>query len=788
MITFKCKMCGGDLHPEENASICECEYCGSVQTVPSVDVDKKAALFNRANRLRMNAEFDKAAAVYQSIVTDFPEEAEAYWGLCLCDYGIEYVDDPQSGEKKPTCHRTLPTSIMDDSNFEQACDCADTVARRVFCEQAKDIDRIQKDILTIAASEAPYDVFICYKETDDNGERTEDSVLAQDIYDALSGKGLKVFFARISLEDKLGRQYEPYIYAALSSAKVMVAVGTRFEYYDAVWVKNEWMRFLHMMTKDKAKSLIPCFKDLDAYDMPKEFKNLQAQDMAKLGWLQDLTRGVMKLCGKDKAPVQPVPAPEPAYRVSSPTVQSLLDRAFIFLEDGQWDSAAEYADKVLDMDVKNGKAYLVKLQSKLKAHKTDELKTLDKPFDTDDDYAKILRFGDDELKETVKGYIAAINEREETKKAEIPVLLREYERLNGEIEKAQAEYEKAEKELNEKYKQKQELKNRINTYPQLIAEQHGLFAAKKKIALEEQRDKDVQRLKALQEALEPYEKKASQAKQEIYNLDSSRRELTEIQYKLAKSYYAIGSYNESCGWFLKIRGYKDVDSLLKNNDNLCEATLKPYKTAGSFVTYGSYPQTSGGADKTAIEWIVLEVQGDKALLISRYGLDALPYNKSIAPVTWETCTLRSFLNKVFLNTAFTVTEQKAILTTRIDNSMRQCYSGYRADGGNDTEDKIFLLSYDEANRYFGVTNSTGNNTKSRIAPTGYAIKQGAATSSNPTAEGTAAGWWWLRSPGDRQGYAAFVSRDGSLFSYRVDTTTVTVRPAFWIDLNAMFVD
>ena len=146
MAVFKCKMCGGDLHPDTESTTCECEFCGTVQTVPSDAGEKKTNLFNRANRLRMNAEFDKAAAVYESIAAEYPEEAEAYWGLCLCAYGIEYVDDPATGEKKPTCHRTLPTSIMEDVNFEQACDNADAIARRVYREEAKAIDRIQKDI------------------------------------------------------------------------------------------------------------------------------------------------------------------------------------------------------------------------------------------------------------------------------------------------------------------------------------------------------------------------------------------------------------------------------------------------------------------------------------------------------------------------------------------------------------------------------------------------------------------------------------------------------------------
>ncbi len=399
---IKCKMCGGDLNCTEGSTVCECEYCGTTQTVPTADSEKKTSLFNRANRLRLNAEFDKAAAVYEGIVAEFPEEAEAYWGLCLCAYGIEYVDDPATGEKKPTCHRTLPTSIMEDSNFEQACDNADAVARRVYRDEAKAIDRIQKDILRIVSGEKPYDVFICYKETAEEGGRTEDSVLAQEIYDALTEKGLKVFFARISLEDKLGQQYEPYIYAALSSARVMLAVGTKFEYYDAVWVKNEWMRFLSMMRTDRTKTLIPCYKGLDAYDMPREFRQLQAQDMGKLGWLQDLTRGVLKLCGKGEVS----PAGHPVQQIASganPTVTSLLQRAFLFLEEGSWDSAGQYFDRVLDAEPQNSMAYIGRMMITLQLRKLEDIDSVQVILSENADYQKALRFA-----ETDKTYAQAI--------------------------------------------------------------------------------------------------------------------------------------------------------------------------------------------------------------------------------------------------------------------------------------------------------------------------------------------------------------------------------------------
>ena len=139
MAIFKCKMCGADLPLEENITVCECEYCGTTQTVPTADNDKKMNLFNRANRLRFANEFDKAAGVFESIVSEFPEESEAYWGLCLCKYGIEYVDDPATAKKIPTCHRTSYDSIFDDGNFEMAQEYADVVARKVYRDEAKAI-------------------------------------------------------------------------------------------------------------------------------------------------------------------------------------------------------------------------------------------------------------------------------------------------------------------------------------------------------------------------------------------------------------------------------------------------------------------------------------------------------------------------------------------------------------------------------------------------------------------------------------------------------------------------
>ena len=144
MAIIRCKMCGGELALIENQTVAECEYCGSRQTVPTMDNEKKLTLFARASRLRAACEFDKAAGIYETIVADFPEEAESYWGLVLCKYGIEYVDDPATGKKIPTCHRSSFESLLEDPDFEQTLENADALARRVYREEAKQIEQIRR--------------------------------------------------------------------------------------------------------------------------------------------------------------------------------------------------------------------------------------------------------------------------------------------------------------------------------------------------------------------------------------------------------------------------------------------------------------------------------------------------------------------------------------------------------------------------------------------------------------------------------------------------------------------
>ena len=356
-------MCGADLHFEEGASTCECEYCGNVNTLPIMISDQEMNLFNRANHFRRINDFDRAINAYEKILDSDDTNAEAHWGIVLSRYGIEYVEDPSSHERIPTCHRVQMTSILSDPDYLAAVEHADVVAAVEYKLQAERISQIQKGILAISSQEKPYDVFVCYKESDDNGKRTVDSALAQDIYYNLTEAGYRVFFSRITLEDKLGQEYEPYIFAALNSAKVMIVVGTKPEHFNAVWVKNEWSRYLDLMKNDRHRLLIPCYRDMDPYDLPDELSILQNQDMGRIGFIQDLLRGIKKVLTKDTEKSVAKETAVIQQNTVGTTVDTQVKRGNIALEDKEWDNANNFFEEALNLDPECAEAYLGKLMA-----------------------------------------------------------------------------------------------------------------------------------------------------------------------------------------------------------------------------------------------------------------------------------------------------------------------------------------------------------------------------------------------------------------------------------------
>lgn len=214
--------------------------------------------------------------------------------------------------------------------------------------------------------------------------------------------------------------------------------------------------------------------------------------------------------------------------------------------------------------------------------------------------------------------------------------------------------------------------------------------------------------------------------------------------------------------------YKDSAEKLQSIKPLLLAKANP----GDTVFLGTYEQdnnTSNG--KEDVEWLVLEVKDGKALVVSKYALDCKQYNTSNTDVTWETCTLRKWLNNDFINAAFSSYEKAMIPTVTVSADENPDYS---TNPGNATQDQVFLLSITEANKYFGSDSAR------QCKPTDYAFANGAYVNS---VNGNC--WWWLRSPGVTQDSAAYVHSSGDVYEpgSDVDIGTSAVRPAMWISIK-----
>lgn len=520
----------------------------------------------------------------------------------------------------------------------------------------------------------------------------------------------------------------------------------------------------------------------------------------------------------------------------------LLERAFMFLEDGDWDKADIYCESVLDQNPKCAEAYLGKLMAELQVHTQEGLIDCKMPFDSSDNYRKAIRFGDESLQQMLTSTVDSINARnEENRRAGI------YQNAQDKLAAAQAEddytaaallfesigeYRDA-AALGEECRDKAETARkdailaagnaalekakRISDYESALerfasipgwknADENAALCQRKidEIRLETERKKEEHRVAAeaakkkakkiaiiaapivcvcivfvivlatviipkqkCNKALDMIESGDYEAGYAILEELGENEAIQSNKYDRAIKLIDSGDY-QTAYTLLQNLSYKDSVEKLQSIKPLLLAKANP----GDTVLFGEYEQdnnTSNG--KEDVEWLVLEVKDGKALVVSKYALDCKQYNTSNTDVTWETCTLRKWLNNDFINAAFSSYEKAMIPTVTVSADENPDYS---ANPGNATQDQVFLLSITEANKYF---NSAGAR---QCEPTDYAVANGSRESHSGNLC-----WWWLRSPGNTQDSAAYVYSSGDVYESGsdVDIGTSAVRPAMWISID-----
>ena len=528
----------------------------------------------------------------------------------------------------------------------------------------------------------------------------------------------------------------------------------------------------------------------------------------------------------------------------------LLERAFMFLEDGDWDKADIYCESVLDQNPKCAEAYLGKLMAEVKIRKKEDLSKAKEPLDQSDNYRKVMRFADESLRERLSNakevqhneqlyaeamacMTAASDEEAYRNAAQKFYSLGSYKDASSRREQCMQRADRiiADRMQREETKRKEDIYSRAekcmrlgtvegcNSAIRLYESIPGFRSSAAQISecrrkIEDLEAKEAARQVAAEKAAKKLKKivaitapivaaciaflivltsfiipnnkynsaielmdskkyeEAIAAFEALDGYKDSSDKIAECKYNTAVELMSNGKYEDAVAAFKALSGYKDSrNKAIKCYAQYMAEKLETAKT-GDYVTFGSYEQdnnTSNG--KEEIEWLVLAKEGDKALLISRYALDCQQYDTP-RNSTWDTCSLCKWLNGTFTSNAFSLVEQGVIQNTTVTADKNPKYS--TTDPGNATDNKVFLLSINEVERYFS------SDSERACKPTEYAVANGAdAKCYSCTCR------WWLRSPGSTQDSAAYVHSSGDVIESGndVDIGTSAVRPALWISLK-----
>ncbi len=265
-------------------------------------------------------------------------------------------------------------------------------------------------------------------------------------------------------------------------------------------------------------------------------------------------------------------------------------------------------------------------------------------------------------------------------------------------------------------------------------------------------------------------------------LDAAERAAYGCSYQKATDLMVAGDFAGAYSVLLTIPDYKDVNDLLTTDPNLLaaarDASIAPFRQVGQYVTYGAYEQDNNMDNgKEPVEWLVLDYDEEtqQVLLISRYGLDSRPFKNHWGSPwpQWDGSDIRKWLNRDFMDAAFTPEEQAAIAISTLSTP-----DSFWQKGCGDTKDHVFLLSTEEVELFFADEESR------RTTPTEYAHAQG-ANHVGSTLNGVDCCMWSLRSPYIQGRETNGIHGDGRFVGCDKEDNYYAIRPAFRLDLNAL---
>ena len=316
-----CIQCKATIVFLEGQEAKKCRYCHLVNQRPQAEKAVGSAFeqLENADDYLYAEDYDSAEELYNYAIRLQPDEPRAYWGKLMCKYGVQFVGEGPI--KTILCHFIREKSFLAEPDFKKACKYADEKTRAYYETEGERINTVQMETRRRCESQKPYDIFLCYKETDpDSGARTKDSKRMAELYDNLTGKGYRVFYAHKTMysADISSEKYEAAIYHAIHTARLMIVFASKAFYLNTFWVKSEWTRYLERFSQpeDKAaKRIVPLCDGITAEELPVELGAYQAWQWDSL--ISLLNNIIMWVPVKDPEEEQKRQNNERQYRLAS---------------------------------------------------------------------------------------------------------------------------------------------------------------------------------------------------------------------------------------------------------------------------------------------------------------------------------------------------------------------------------------------------------------------------------------------------------------------------------------
>lgn len=382
---YVCKMCGGIITNTDDSGVCECEHCGSRQTVPTKYFGEYAQMYNRAYELFLKDDTQGAEKLFLQLRANVPEESEAYWGILLCRCGVRYADDPVSGLKIPFITKNYSSDVTSTDEFNCTLQFATDEQSGSYRREAAAIEMLRRELIERIGTGEKYHVYLCCRNTDEFGHITEDCTAASKIYDQLLKENFNVFFTPETLKEVSENERDPFITAAAENSSVFLIICSGHDSFSSAQFRAEWHKCASAAKKHSQKKLLVCVNDIDKCHIPKELSDFDIKDMSQIDFLTELIRSLKKNNSPTTNPHSP------AHIRNTP--DKLLGRVNSFLEKEDFEAAKEYCELIIDASPQCWQAYFSYFLASNGCRNSSELMLEDVVYGFASDYSE--KFGYD---------------------------------------------------------------------------------------------------------------------------------------------------------------------------------------------------------------------------------------------------------------------------------------------------------------------------------------------------------------------------------------------------------